>query len=84
MILLFLKINLFFYKNKSKYYFLFQNVLKKRFFLISEVSMLLNPHPHLTHALSSMYEWNGIIHEKGKREGKLSPQGGGSGGGLIG
>ena len=46
--------------------------------------MLVNPPPHLTHALSLMYEWNAIIHEKGEREGKLSPQGGGSGGGLIG
>ena len=31
-----------------------------------------------------MYEWNAIILEKGEREGKFSPQGGGSGGGLIG
>jgi len=46
--------------------------------------MLVNPPPHLTHALSSMYEWNAIINEKGEREGKLSPQGGCSGGGLIG
>ena len=46
--------------------------------------MLVNPPPHLTHALSSMYEWNAIIHEKGEREGNFSPQGGGSGGGLIG
>ena len=39
--------------------------------------MLVNPPPYLTHALSSMYEWNAIIHEKGEREGKLSPHGGG-------
>ena len=59
--------------------------MKKGIFLkISKVSMLINFSPHLTHALSSMYEWNAILHEKGEREGKFSPQGGGSGGGLIG
>ena len=46
--------------------------------------MLVNPTLQLTHALSSMYEWNAIIYEKDEREEKLSPQGGGSGGGLIG
>ena len=46
--------------------------------------MLVNPLPHLTHALSSMSEWNAIVHEKGERKEKLSPQGGGSGGGRIG
>jgi len=46
--------------------------------------MLVNPPSHLTHALPLMYEWNAITHEKGEREEKLSPQGGGSDGGLIG
>ena len=46
--------------------------------------MLVNPPPHLTHALSSMYKWNATIHEKGEREGKFSSQGGGFGGCLIG
>ena len=45
--------------------------------------MLVNPPPHLTHALSSMHEWNATIHEKAEREGKILPQGGGSGAGLI-
>ena len=45
---------------------------------------MLEPSPHLSHALSSMYEWMHICMKKKEREEKMLPQGGGSGGGQIG
>ena len=44
--------------------------------------MLVDPTPHLFHALSSMH-WECMYAWKYKGK-KKSPQGGGSGGGLIG
>ena len=45
--------------------------------------MLVNPPPHLSHALSSMHR-DVCMHETNREGRKNSPQGGGFGGGLIG
>ena len=45
--------------------------------------MLVNPPPHLSHALSLMHR-DVYMHETNREGRKKSPQGGGSGGGLIG
>ena len=45
--------------------------------------MLVNPPPHLSHALSSMHR-EVCMHETNREEGKKLPLGGGFGGGLIG
>ena len=45
--------------------------------------MLVNPSPHLPYALSSMHR-DVCMHETNREGRQKSPQGGGSGGGLIG
>ena len=51
--------------------------------LKNENPMLVNPPPHLFHALSSMHR-DICMHETNREGRKKLPQGGGSGGGLIG
>ena len=74
MILLFLKINLISYKNRSKYYFSFQKVFKSKeninnFLNKKKTYVMLEPSPALISCIVRNIWIDAYMHEKEEREG---------------